>query len=484
MAESNLKKRWGVLAGALIVQIILGTVYAFSVFVKPLELEFGWDRTTTQWAFSFALLTFAAVMIPAGRLQDRIGPRKVASVGGILLGLSFLLGSVLVAPDRPWALYLTYGVLGGAGIGFAYVCPIASAMKWFPDKKGLVTGLSVAGFGAGALFFAGPASSLLLPPGAGAEAMGLSQVLLVALGIVKGSGFGIGWKTFFILHGVTSAAFVILGASMLSNPPAGWQPPGWDANKAQNSSAVDTEWREMLDTPLACMLWLTFIFGATSGLMAIGQWKPLMGNILNGRTFAPEWMGTFGRFVEPVGILAIFNAIGRIFWGKVSDYIDRPRAMMIMFLAQGMTFMMLINVESHMAVFIASALVGLNFGGNFALFPSATADYYGTRNFGMNYGWIFTAYGVAGILGPVVGGVLYDATQAYVMAFVFAGILCFVAAGGSVVVWSLARTRAQSLPQAEAVAAASPAALQNANELADRGAVPSPALSRGCVTGG
>jgi OFA family oxalate/formate antiporter-like MFS transporter len=252
----------------------------------------------------------------------------------------------------------------------------------------------------------------------------------------------------------------------------------------QNSSSVDTEWKEMLDTPLACMLWLTFIFGATSGLMAIGQWKPLMGNILNGKTFAPEWMGTFGRFVEPVGILAIFNALGRIFWGKVSDFIDRPRAMMIMFLAQGMAFMMLVNVESHFAVFLASALVGLNFGGNFALFPSATADYYGTKNFGMNYGWIFTAYGVAGILGPVVGGVLYDATQTYVMAFVFAGILCFIAAGGSVVVWSLARTRAQSLPQAEAVAAASPAALQNANELADRGAVPALVLSRGGVTEG
>ena len=157
-------KRWTVLAGALIVQIVLGTVYAFSVFVKPLQMEFGWDRTTTQMAFSFALLSFAITMIPAGRLQDRIGPRKVASIGGILLGLSFLLGALIVSKSQPWTLYLTYGILGGAGIGFAYVCPIASAMKWFPDKKGLVTGLSVAGFGAGALFFAGPASTLLLPP--------------------------------------------------------------------------------------------------------------------------------------------------------------------------------------------------------------------------------------------------------------------------------------------------------------------------------
>ena len=150
-------------------------------------------------------------------------------------------------------------------------------------------------------------------------------------------------------------------------------------------------------------------------------------------------MGGFGRFIEPVGILAIFNAIGRIFWGKISDVIDRPRAMMIMFLAQGMAFMLLVSVESTLAVFLASAWVGLNFGGNFALFPSATADYFGTKNFGMNYGWVFTAYGVAGILGPVVGGVLFDATRQYLMAFLFAGILCFVAAVAAVVVWGLAR---------------------------------------------
>jgi MFS transporter, OFA family, oxalate/formate antiporter len=437
--------RWKIVAGALIVQIILGTVYAFSVFIKPLQLEFGWDRATTQWAFSFALATFALTMIPAGRLQDRLGPRIVASIGGGLLGLSFILGALLISADRPWSLYFTYGILGGAGIGFAYVCPIAASVKWFPDKKGLITGLAVAGFGAGALFFAGPASTLLLPPGEGGETMGLSKVLLVGLGVYQGSGFGIGWQSFFILHGLVSATAVILGASLLKNPPEGWTPKGWTPPKQDPNKQVDFTYREMLNTPLACMLWLTFIFGATSGLMAIGQWKPMMGAILQGKTFAPAWMGGFGRFIEPVGILAIFNALGRIFWGKVSDMIDRPRAMMIMFLAQGMAFMVLVSVESHLAIFLASAWVGLNFGGNFALFPSATADYFGSKNLGMNYGWIFTAYGVAGILGPVVGGVLFDITKQYIMAFVFAGILCFVAAACSIVVWGLARAQTSTL---------------------------------------
>ena len=439
MTRDLVKSRWTVIAGALIVQVVLGTVYAFSVFVKPLEVEFGWDRTTTQWAFSIALAAFAISMIPAGRLQDLIGPRKVASIGGILLGLSFLLGALLVSETRPWSLYLTYGVIGGTGIGFAYVCPIAASVKWFPDKKGLITGLAVAGFGAGALFFAGPASALLLPPGDGGEALGLSQILLVGLGIVKGDGFGIGWKAFFVLHGLVGGAAVLLGASLLRNPPEGWAPPGWQPSTAVLRAQRDLEWREMLATPLACMLWLTFIFGATSGLLAIGQWKPMMSSVLGDATFAPQWMGGFGRFVEPVGILAIFNAIGRVFWGKISDIIDRPRAMMMMFLAQGMAFMILVSAQTPLTVFVASAWVGLNFGGNFALFPSATADYFGTKNLGINYGWIFTAYGVAGILGPVVGGVLFDATERYILAFVFAGLLCFVAAASSVVVWGLAR---------------------------------------------
>ena len=424
-------RRWTVVAGALIVQVVLGTVYAFSVFVKPLEHAFDWDRSTTQWAFSVALATFAIVMIPAGRLQDRLGPRRVASIGGALLGASFLLGAVLLSwVQQPWALYLTYGVLGGAGIGFAYVCPIAASVKWFPDKKGLITGLAVAGFGAGALFFAGLASTLLLPPGNGTAAMGLSQVLLV----------GLGWQTFFVLHGVVCVIGVFLGASLLRNPPEGYAPPGW-APKKDAARAQELDWRGMLDTPLACMLWLTFIFGATSGLMAIGQWKPMMAALLGGASFAPDWMGGFGRFVEPVGILAIFNALGRIVWGRISDVIDRPRAMMVMYLAQGMTFMILVSVESTLAVFLASAFVGLNFGGNFALFPSATADYFGTKNLGMNYGWIFTAYGVAGILGPVVGGVLFDVTGQFVLPFVFAGTLCFIASGCAVVVWGLDRAR-------------------------------------------
>lgn len=440
MNQVRPSQRWVVIVGALIIQVILGTVYAFSVFVRPLETEFGWDRATTQWAFSLALASFALVMIPAGRLQDRWGPRRVAMIGGALLGISFLLGSVMVGADRPWALYLTYGLIGGAGIGFGYVCPIAAAVKWFPDKRGMITGLAVAGFGAGALFFAGPASELLLPPNAGREPMGLSQMLLVGLGVAEGQGFGIGWKAFFVVHGLVCMAAVMGGALLLKNPPPGWQPEGWTPTASEvEASKKDIGWREMLNTPLACLLWLTFIFGATSGLMAIGQWKPMMADVLAGKTFAPAWLGTFGRFVEPVAVLAVFNALGRILWGRISDVIPRPQAMMLMYLLQGAAFLVLATVSSVPMVFLASAWVGLNFGGNFALFPSATADYFGTKNLGMNYGFIFTAYGVAGILGPVAGGVLFDTSGSFVLAFLLSALMCFMAAACAVTVWGMAR---------------------------------------------
>ena len=249
--EGNMN-RWTVIVGALIVQVILGTVYAFSVFVRPLEMEFGWDRATTQWAFSFALASFAITMIPAGRLQDRIGPRIVATIGGILLGLSFLLGALIVDGSRPWALYLTYGIIGGAGIGFGYVCPIAAAVKWFPDKKGLITGLAVAGFGAGALFFAGPASSLLLPPAENTEALSFYEIVLVGLGIIEGGGVGIGWRTFFVLHGIVAASGRGAGRHAAAQPARWLDPRGLDTRAQQKKERrkVAMNWPAMLNTPL------------------------------------------------------------------------------------------------------------------------------------------------------------------------------------------------------------------------------------------
>ncbi len=389
MAVGN---RWTVVLGALVVQLCLGAIYSWSVFVKPLKDVFHYTTTETQVIFSVALATFALVMIFAGRWQDRAGPRKVATLGGILFGAGYIIASYTGGAFIP--MVLAVGVVGGAGLGFGYVCPIASCVKWFPDKRGLITGIAVAGFGAGSWLFQQVATSLINSYGLMAAFQYLGVIFLVA---------------------------VVLGAQLLRNPPAGWAPAGWNPPvTAVSSSGGDMTWKEIVGTRQFWMLWAMFLFGAMAGLMVIGNLKPF--GIYNGLSEA--FAGSL------VGLLALFNGAGRITWGTVSDRIGRSRAMTIMFALQGVMMLALMQMgATEVTLAIAAAWVGFNFGGNFALFPSATADYYGTKNLGINYGLVFTSYGLGGIAGPILGGMVFDATGSYMWAFIPSGILCLVAAG-------------------------------------------------------
>jgi OFA family oxalate/formate antiporter-like MFS transporter len=387
-----MKNRWLVVIGALIVQMCLGAIYAWSVFVNPLKETFGFTTTQTQIVFSIGLATFALVMIFAGRWQDKAGPRKVAITGGIVLGLGYILGG-LTGGSFP-AVALTVGLIGGAGIGLGYVCPIAAGVKWFPDKRGLITGLAVAGFGGGAWLISKIASSWI-------------------------TSFGV-LDTFLYL-GILFLVAVVLGSLVLVNPPEGYKPEGWEppAKSASAAKKQDYAWNEMIKTKQFWLLWVMFIFSAASGLMVIGILKPF--GVFSGLSAAMA--------ASAVGILALFNAAGRITWGILSDKIGRTRAMGLMFLLQGIMMLVLMKMGSTaLTLSIAAAWVGFNFGGNFALFPSTTADYYGTKNMGINYGFVFTAYGVAGILGPILGGKVFDVTGTYLWAFIPAGVLCLVAA--------------------------------------------------------
>jgi len=384
--------RWTIVVGALIIQLCLGAVYSWSVFVNPLKEVYDFTTTQTQIIFSVALATFALVMVFAGRWQDKVGPRKVATVGGIVLGLGYILAKY-TAGSFP-GLVATIGILGGAGIGFGYVCPIAAGVKWFPDKRGMVSGLAVAGFGAGAWIFA---------------KLGASYV----------ESYGI--LTAFQYLGAIFLVAVVLGAQLLKNPPGGYKPAGWNPpEKTAKKGGEDFEWKEMLATKQFWMLWLMFVFGAAAGLMVIGNLKPF--GIFSGLDAATAGMA--------VGVLALANGAGRIIWGTASDKLGRTRAMLVMFLLQGAMMLYLVNMGStKMLLTVAAAWVGFNFGGNFALFPSATADYFGTKNVGVNYGFVFTSYGVAGIVGPILGGRVFDLTGSYLWAFIPAGVACLLAAG-------------------------------------------------------
>ncbi len=385
--------RWLVVAGALMIQLCLGAIYSWSVFVNPLKEVFSYTTTQTQIIFSLALATFALTMIFAGRLQDKKGPRIVATLGGIVLGAGYLLAS-FTGGSFP-LIALTVGVIGGAGIGLSYVCPIAACVKWFPDKRGMVTGLAVAGFGAGAWVFAKIASSFI-------DAYGL--------------------LTSFQYLGVIFMVSVVVGAQLLRNPPAGWKPAGWEPpeSKSEVSFVEDFEWRDMIKLKQFWMLWFMFVSGAAAGLLVIGILKPY--GVHSGLSATAA--------ANAVGVLALFNGAGRIIWGTASDKIGRKNAMTLMFLLQGVMMLALINMGStEMTLSIAAAWVGFNFGGNLALFPSTTADFFGTKNVGINYGLMFTAYGVAGIAGPILAGNVFDMTGSYMWAFIPAGVACLIAAG-------------------------------------------------------
>ncbi|MBI2300527.1 MAG: OFA family MFS transporter [Armatimonadetes bacterium] len=400
--RANPADRWLVLAGALMVQCVLGTVYGFSALVKPIEAQFQWSATAIQGAFTVALRTSSAGMIGAGRLQDKLGPRLPALVGAVLVFGGLALASTITDAAQRWLWLVSYGVLFGAALGFAYVCPIAALAKWFPDIKGLITGIAVAGFGGGAAVFAPWVTKYMAVPGHTLQGL-------------------------FLVYAVVGGVVVAVGALLLRNPPAGWVPP--HATGPARAAAAGSELRqwepgEIIGTGRFWVLWLMFVGSAAAGLMTIGAAKGAVKT-------APGI--TEAQAALAVSVLALFNALGRVAWGGLSDRIGRNLAMTQMFAIQAVTMFAattLLNLGAAPA-YLLMALVGLNFGGNFALFPSATADAFGTRNLGINYGLVFTAYGIGGVVGPMAGAWFKDAGCGPGPAFLLCGVLVGAAAVGS-----------------------------------------------------
>jgi len=423
--------RWLVVAGAVLIQLALGAIYAWSVFTARLtdpNGAYAFTASETAWVFSAGLATFAIVMVFAGRWLPRVGPRALASAGGLLLGTGYVLGGFF--GDSFWVQLLTIGMIGGAGIGLGYVVPISVGVKWFPDKKGLITGLAVAGFGFGATIWVKLAGSWF---------GGLLNTT---------SLFGLpGVQSVFVIYGIAFALLVLMGSIVMVNPPDGYKPSGWtppDPRKDEQQGAVDFEAREMLRTPQFYMLWSVFIFSALAGLMVIYCIKLFGIDALQHRgvTDAGVITGT------AMAWYAIFNGAGRIAWGSISDKIGRKAAITLMATLQGivmlMTYHVFITFGMVNGFIVAAALIGFNFGGNFALFPAATADFFGNKNVGTNYGWVFTAYGIAGIAGPLLAGYFKDAVQGtahpsvWMTPFLIASAVCLV---GAAIMLFTSRTR-------------------------------------------
>jgi len=405
--EDKVMNRSLVVVGAVLIQLALGAIYAWSVFTPALK-DAGWSKTETQYVFSAGLACFAIAMVIAGRLMARIGPRKLAISGGIVLGLGYILAGLFGGTSRV-LLILFVGIVGGSGIGLAYVVPIAVGMRWFPDKKGLITGLAVAGFGFGAMFWvklAGAWGNLL-------DNLGLSLT--------------------FTIYGAAFLSMVVIGGIWMIYPPEGWKPAGWQPPEAHNDhgagSSMDFTSGEMLKTPQFYMILITFIFSAGAGLMTIGLMKlfPKEALMLANSGLDDKTAGAIAGTSMAI-FFSLANGLGRIIWGILSDRIGRKLSVILMAATQGL-FMILFQwlAGTPAFLYLGSALIGFNFGGNFALFPTLTADTFGARNIGQNYGWVFLAYGVGGIFGPILGGVLGDMGN-FPIAFTICGILCLTAA--------------------------------------------------------
>jgi len=398
------KNRWLVVIGAVLIQLALGAIYAWSVFTNALkEAPFNFSTSQTQAVFSAGLVTFAVVMIFAGIAMKKYSPRKMAITSAIVLGGGYILGG-LFGSDF-WSQLLFIGIIGGAGIGIGYVVPIAVGMKWFPDKKGLISGLAVAGFGFG------------------------------AVGWVKiaGSWFGLidklGVQKVFFYYGLAFAAMVLIGSIWMVNPPANYKVKGIKEVKTKKAAKEkDVQWKDMIKTWDFWSLWLMYMIGSIAGLMVIGTIKLFGIDTLQGAGMTVALAGAAAG--TAMAWYAVFNGLGRITWGKISDTIGPKLSLLLNFAIQGVLMLTLFNMgKSGLMLAVYTSAIGFNYGGLFALFPVSTAKFFGTKNVGSNYPFVFTSYGVAGIVGPLLGGFVRDATGSFLMAFIPAGIACLVGAG-------------------------------------------------------
>ena len=380
--------RWLAVVGGVSMNLALGSLYAWSVFVSPLEAEFGWSRTQTSWVFTIAIVTFAVSTVFAGRIQDVRGPRICAVTGATLVGLGFILGSFTTSLAY---LYVAFGFVVGLGNGFGYATPIPVGSKWFPDKRGLVVGLMVAGYGGGSAIFAPVATALI---------------------------DAVGWQATFRILGVILFAMGMVGAWLLRNPPAGYQPEGWSPAAAPERTQRDIPTGEMLGMPNFYFLWVAYCLGTTAGLMTISQLVPFAQSAGLGATAA--------AFAVTVG--AVGNAAGRIASGWLSDLVGRLMTLRIMIFVSALAMPALFAWrEEAFLLYLFVVVVYWCFGTQLSVFASTAADFFGTKHLGLNYGLLFTAYGVAGLIGPIIAGVVFDTFNDYRYAFFIAAGLAVVA---------------------------------------------------------
>ncbi len=418
-----MRNRWLIAVAGTISMICLGTVYSWSIFTQPLVASFGWSNTTTTWAFAWAIFFLGVGAIIGGRWQDRVGPRRVAVTGAILWGLGNLLAGLGTPRFGPWWIYLSYGLVGGLGLGFGYITPVATVTKWFPDMRGVGSGMVVMGFGLGAFFYSNivklvrpfaeasrrAAAYLSAHAATGASAVDASRWAMRPQDVSAVMGV-------FVVSGLVFAVVGGLCASLVVNPPEGYTRPG--ARAAAASAGRDYKPAEALRTPQFYALWLMLFLNVTAGILFISNAVPIMRELT-----AAGPATVLGIY----GVIAVFNGLGRFFWGSVSDRIGRNWAYILIYGIQVAIFFAMGHLHDLALVSTLFAVVLLCYGGGFGTMPSFTADYFGTKSMGVVYGWILLAWGVGGIVGPIFVAYVKDHTGSFSGALVYVAVMLIVA---------------------------------------------------------
>lgn len=394
--------RWLILVAGVLVQLAIGAVYAWSVFAKALQSHdaFGWSKTQASVPFEVAIGMIFIGSYIGGRIQDRSGPRTVALTGGVIYSIGVILAS-FANKDQFWLLILGYGVLGGFGLGMAYIVPIAMLQKWFPDKPGLITGIAVAGFGFGAVITAPLGQALIRnDPSMPTKA--------------------------FLPLGIGYLVAVVIGASLFRNPPAGYLPPGMAPATADHAAEahtkdpvpdVDFTAEEALRTPQWYLLTAILTLSVTAGISLISVAAGSASDVAGYSAAAAASL---------VGVLGLFNGGGRILWGWLSDRIGKMPAFMGILGIQGVCLILIPHVGSAILFAILAALVYTCYGGAFGTMPSTAGRFFGVRNAGAIYGLMLIGWSLGGIVGPLLISSLIGEQKAYTLGFTVVGIIALV----------------------------------------------------------
>ncbi|WP_134701793.1 OFA family MFS transporter [Ammoniphilus sp. YIM 78166] len=387
------KNRWLIALSAIAIHLSIGSAYAYSVFKKPIENSMGWSGTEIALAFTLALICLGLSAAVFGRFVEKYGPSKSAMVSAVLFSTGQIGSGFAIAQESLTMFLILYGVVGGMGLGIGYISPVSTLVKWFPDRRGLATGMAVFGFGAGALI-TGPIAADMI------------------------ADFGIS-STFYTL-GIAYFILMMLGASYIARPPEGWMLEGMKTGLASGKAGVNQDLaqltaNEAVKTKRFWLLWVMILINISAGLMIISVASP-MGQEMVGMEVAAA--------AAMVGIMGIFNGAGRIGWAGISDYIGRSNVFAVFFSIQIIAFLIIPNVTNAVAFQALILIVMTCYGGGFASLPAFIGDMFGTKQLGAIHGYILTAWSMAGVVGPIIVARMKEATGSYVPAFyIFAALL-------------------------------------------------------------